>query len=50
MLQDLKQMMDILQQSTSSMDQTNAVAQFQDMIAKATKLQDEQHQMTMKRK
>ncbi|KAJ8654210.1 hypothetical protein O0I10_010158 [Lichtheimia ornata] len=50
MLEDLKQMIDNMQQSStsSSMNETNTVAQFQDLIAKTTKLQDEQHQMTMK--
>lgn len=51
MLEDLKQMIDNMQQSStsSSMNETNTVAQFQELIAKTTKLQDEQHQMAMKR-
>lgn len=51
MLEDLKQMIDNMQQSTtsSSTNQTDTVAQFQDLIAKTTRLQDEQHQMAMKR-
>ncbi|KAI7880222.1 hypothetical protein K492DRAFT_207665 [Lichtheimia hyalospora FSU 10163] len=47
MLEDLKRMVDNLQQSAPSMDQTNTLTQFQELIAKTTKLQDEQRQMTI---